>query len=241
MLPLLLTPSRLFALCPYPSHPILFLPLAIFQFHYFSFLLFSPTLSITGSSFLLFSRYVFCSTLQPCIFLLCLLLNQFFNLFCLYITSLSPLLFFLLVPSFCLPVPDISSTFISPLFITLSFYLLLFFHLYFIFIHDMCQSLLPLHLSLSFSVILYSLLFPSNAFLSVSSFSLFFTLFLCFSPYGSLPIYVLLLLSICILPHCLPNLDYLLFASLSLPFHHSPNFCLSSSLFPTQLSFPWFL
>ena len=55
VLPLLLTPSRLFALCPYPSHPILFLPLAIFQFHYFSFLLFSPTLSITGSSFLLFS------------------------------------------------------------------------------------------------------------------------------------------------------------------------------------------
>ena len=118
VLPLLLTPSRLFALCPYPSHPILFLPLAIFQFHYFSFLLFSPTLSSTGSSFLLFSRYLFCSTLQPCIFLLCLLLNQFFNLFCLYITSLFPLLFFLLVPSFCLPVPHISSTFISPLFIT---------------------------------------------------------------------------------------------------------------------------
>jgi hypothetical protein len=30
VLPLLLTPSRLFALCPYPSHTILFLPLAIF-------------------------------------------------------------------------------------------------------------------------------------------------------------------------------------------------------------------
>jgi hypothetical protein len=50
----------------------------------------------------------------PLFFLLCLLLNQFFNLFCLYITSLSPLLFLLLVPSFCLPVPHISSTFISP-------------------------------------------------------------------------------------------------------------------------------
>jgi hypothetical protein len=99
----------------------------------------------------------------------------------------------------------------------------------------MCQSLRPLHLSLSLSVILYSLLFPSNAFLSVSSFSLFFTLFLCFSLYGSLPIYVLLLLSICILPLCLPNLDYLLFASLSLPLHHSPNFCLSSSLFSVVL------
>jgi hypothetical protein len=73
VLPLLFTPSRLFALCPYPSHPILFLPLAIFQFHYFSFLLFSPTLSITGSSFPLFSRYLFCCTLQPCIFLLTLL------------------------------------------------------------------------------------------------------------------------------------------------------------------------
>jgi hypothetical protein len=102
----------------------------------------------------------------------------------------------------------------------------------------MCQSLLPLHLSLSFSVILYSLLFPSNAFLSVSSFSLFFTLFLCFSLYGSLPIYVLLLLSICILPLCLPNLDYLLFASLSFPLHHSPlhYFCLSSSLFSHSIN-----
>lgn len=78
--------------------------------------------------------------------------------------------------------------------------------------------------------------FPSDAFLSVSSFSLFFTLFLCFSLYGSLPIYVLLLLSICILPLCLPNLDYLLFASLSLPLHHSPNFCLSSSLFSHSIN-----
>jgi hypothetical protein len=75
--------------------------------------------------------------------------------------------------------------------------------------------------------------FPSDAFLSVSSFSLFFTLFLCFSPYGSLPIYVLLLLSICILPLCLPNLDYLLFASLSLPFHHSPNFAYLLLFSPT--------
>jgi hypothetical protein len=75
--------------------------------------------------------------------------------------------------------------------------------------------------------------FPSDAFLSVSSFSLFFTLFLCFSPYGSLPIYVLLLLSICILPLCLPNLDYLLFASLSLPLNHSPNFCLILLFSPT--------
>ena len=84
VLPLLLTPSRLFALCPYPSHPILFLPLAIFQFHYFSFLLFSPTLSITGSSFPLFSRYLFCCTLQPCIFLLTLL-NVLLSVFSVFI------------------------------------------------------------------------------------------------------------------------------------------------------------
>jgi hypothetical protein len=63
-------------------------------------------------SHLLISLFLFVSF--PLFFLLCLLLNQFFNLFCLYIISLSPLFFLLLVSSFCLPVPHISSTFISP-------------------------------------------------------------------------------------------------------------------------------